>query len=156
GNVLVDLVPAHMGHLGTAAIAVDAVFLEVAHLAGEDVQAVDAAVFLTVTHQCLQTHANAQHRLFGDGLCHRLVEAAGDDAGHAVADGANPGEHHPIGLGDLGLVGSDHHLGPGGNGFQGLVDGVQVAHAVVDHGDADSEISHWLESSLGSRHHAGP
>src|SRR5690606_26747839 len=65
-NDLVDLILAHMEHLNTAENDVDAVFLKVAKLAGEDDQTVDAADFLTVTHKCPQTHANAQHRLFGD------------------------------------------------------------------------------------------
>src|SRR5690606_38211598 len=55
----------------------------------------------------------------------------------------------------LGGIGGDDRLRPGRRLFEGLAHRVEVAHAVVDHRDANLKVSHRLEGSLGGRHHPG-
>lgn len=129
---LAHLVPAHVRHLQVLAGFVQ-VLAEEAHLAGEQTDAVDPVVLLAALQQCLHADADAEERAVLADLADQGVEAQAADLGHAVADRANPGEHHPVGLADHRRVAANQH--PAGTDvLKGLGHRVQVAHAVVDHG----------------------
>ncbi len=78
----------------------DQVLAEEAHLAGEQADAVDPAVLLAALQQGLHADADAEERAVLADLAHQLVEAQATDLGHAVADRADAGEHHAVGLAD--------------------------------------------------------
>ena len=121
-----------MGHFQRLAV-LDHVLAEEAHLAGEQADAVDAVVLFAALEQCLHAHADTEKRAVLADFTHQFVEAQAGDLGHAVADRADTGKHHAVGLTDhLGVAG--HQYTTGAHLLQRLGHRVQVAHAVIDDG----------------------
>src|SRR5690606_13765827 len=75
---LLDLVPAHVRHLEMLAVLVQ-VLAEETHLAGEQADAVDAAVLLAMLEQRLHADADAEERTVDADLAHQAVEAQAPD-----------------------------------------------------------------------------
>lgn len=76
---------------------------------------------------------------------HLFVHPQTTNLRHAIADGADTGQQHPVGAAHLLRVGGHPHLNAGLNMFQRLGHRVQVAHAVIDYCDA----AHDLQTPLG-------
>jgi hypothetical protein len=131
---LEEAVPAHVrdldGRIGG---------LELAHLAGDPVEAGGLAELQAAGGQELHADADAEerpapglHRL-GHGLDH---PAARLQRRHAGGEGADARQHHAVGRGDRRRVGGDQDLGlPLGDAGKRLLGRAQVARPVVDQGD---------------------
>ena len=110
------------------------VLAEEAHLAGEQADTVDAFVLLAAFHQRLHADADTEERAILADFANQFIEAQPADLGHAVANRADTGKHHAVGLtNDLRIAGHQHPAGA--DVLEGLGHRVQVAHAVVDDGD---------------------
>lgn len=131
---LVYLIPAHMRDLEAfAANRVMQVVTKIPDPAREDAEAVGTAVFDAVLHQGLHADTDTEQRGTGvDDLTHCLVKAQASDFRHAVTNRAHPGQDDAIRPDDLGRVGANHDATIHGDLFQGLGNGVEVTHAVIN------------------------
>ncbi len=122
-----------MRHLQVLAVLVQ-VLAEEAHLTGEQADAIDAVVFFAALHQRLHADADAEKGAILADFANQFVEAQPADLGHAVANRADAGKHHAVGLTDDLRIAGDQHAASA-DVFQRLGHRVQIAHAVVDDGD---------------------
>jgi hypothetical protein len=136
-GALVHAVPAHVRHLQARTVRRRERRAEMTHLAVDKPQAVHAAVFLGAVEQGLHSDTDRQHRLvlLTQRRVEEFVTVQAADLRHAVADGAHAGKYDPVrGAQPLGVAG--HLDTAGAHVRQGTGHGVQVAHAVIDDGDA--------------------
>ncbi len=102
---------------------------------GEDPEPGPPAALPAALEQELEAEAHAQERRAGgDALEHGGPEAALLEPRRRVAEGADPGEHHRRGVAHRGGALGDAHVGAAA--LERLGHAGQIAHAVVDHGDA--------------------
>src|SRR5690606_32995179 len=144
GAGLRDGVPAHVGDFQALAAVggvVEGRPLEAAHAAGKQAQAGGVA-FVAGLEQHLFAHAHAQQRFFAGGLQHGFAQPGRIQRAHAVGHGALSREHDAVGGADFVGAAGDADVVVGGGGLQGAGDGMEIAHAVVDDGDAgpDAEV----------------
>src|SRR3546814_2922948 len=105
---LLDLIPTHVRYLQVLAVLVQ-VLAEEAHLTGEQTDAIDAIVLLAALHQRLHADADAEKWAVLADFADQLVEAQPADLGHAVANRADAGKHHAVGLTDDLRIRSEEH-----------------------------------------------
>ena len=131
-----NFVPAHVRHLQALPGCIRQRIAKIAHLPGNNIQAIHATVFLRRAHHRLQANADRQHRnvLFSERLRQQLITLQAPYLCHAVANGAHAGKYHAVRLADQFSIMSNHHL-VSAHVLQRAGDGVQVAHAVINNGD---------------------
>jgi hypothetical protein len=143
---LPDLVPAHVRNLqargaplGREAESDDA--------ARQQPEARRVALFARLEEH-LQPDAKPEEGFRCGGLPDRFPQPVLVERAHAVGHCALAGEHHAVGAANGGGIGGDLDLGLGRDVQQRLLHRAQVAHSVVDDGDA---LRHRREARSGPR-----
>src|SRR5690606_39690222 len=117
------------------------------HPAVEDTQAVDAVVFLTVIQQRLHAHTNTEQRFARvNHIENGPVQPGLGDHPDTVTNGTDTGKHHPVRMANLVRVTGNHDALTGSHFLQRLAGGVQIPHAVIDHGDGFTHT--WVPHSV--------
>src|SRR5262249_17925496 len=133
---LPHLVPAHVGHLEPAPLGVaHRRIRNPADGPRQQGEPLDPAL-VAALEQHLEPDAYPQERPAACGGQHSRPQAARIHLAHAIRHRALAGEDHSVRLGDLGRIGRDLDARPGANVLHRLGDRAQVAHSVIDDGDA--------------------
>ena len=100
-------------------------------LARDQPQPLVATELLALVEEHLHADADAEQRLAGGHMGQqRLDETAGAQVADAVAKGADAGEHHLVGRGDIPGIGADPRREA--ELLEGLLDAAQVAHLIIN------------------------
>ena len=131
-------VPAHVRHLqALAGGLVTDVGRKAPHATCEKAEPAGRLMLLARVHERLQTDADAEEGFRAERLAKRRPQPQPIDLHHAVANRALPREDDAIGGGDHARIVADHDLAiVARNVLERLGDRAQVAHAVIDDGDA--------------------
>src|SRR5690606_36238871 len=132
--VLPDLVPAHMRHFEPFTVFFQ-LMPEKINAAREQVNTTDALVFLTAVQQGLHADTDTQQGPVAADFADQLVDAEAAHLGHTVTDGADTGKNYVVCIADNSGIGGNLDPYIRCHMLNGLADGMEVAHAIIDDSD---------------------
>jgi len=129
-------IPTHVGYFKPLAVGIAVVLSKKHHLTRNRIETRYAPVLFGVGHQRLHTDANREHRFFinPERLIEKHITTEITNRRHTVAYTAHPGENNAVCGADRIMVVAHDHFGRS-DVLHGACHRVQIAHAVVDHGD---------------------